>query len=377
MLDYLTVHGFFLFAIVSALVLDLLLERRLGAPARLLRLLLRRPRRLRRTLQLHRELVHGGPWYGVALTSTVAGGVLALALAAAGHVPAGLAVAVATLAALLLPRPGRVGVPTVLRQLTVVLVLIGLGLTVATEYLVVSAIDIGRTNTVFKTYLQVWVLWGLAAAVSVHVAYEHLRRLRRRWRFAWRSAFVVLLACTLLYPALAVPAKVRDRFDPSAGRTLDGMAFMRTARYADHDVELALVQDLAGIRWMQAEVGGSPVVAEANTYPKLYGWGNRFAMFTGNPAIVGWDFHERQQRPGTSGIAVPERIADVQRLYATTNPDLAHRLLVRYGARYVVVGGLERTYFPRGQHKWVQGIGRLWEVAYRSPGVTVYRVLGS
>jgi YYY domain-containing protein len=371
LVDYLTVHGFFLFLIVSALVLDLALARDLAGPARTARLALRRPRRALRLLRLHRLLVRGSGSYLLGAAAAGAGVLSAAALAVAGHGAPALIVATGTLAAVLLPRRRT----ATLWQLVLMLVLVGLAITLATEYVVVRAIDIGRTNTVFKLYLQVWLLWGLAAAVAAHRVYGRLPELRRPWRAAWRSAFVLLLAATLLYPALATPAKIRDRFDRSVGRTLDGTAFMEQARLADRDVVMPLADDLAAMRWMHEELPGSPVIAEVNTYPTLYGWGNRFAMFTGNPAIVGWDFHERQQRGIASGDAVPDRIADVQAIYGTADAERAYRLLVRHRVDYLVVGRLEHAYFPDGQAKWADGVGRLWEPVYGNRGVVVYRVL--
>ena len=117
-------------------------------------------------------------------------------------------------------------------------------------------------------------------------------------RVAWRVAFVGLLGVAALYPLLATRAKIDDRFDTSVGRTLDGTAFMERAVFSDHGRD-----DAAGARPRRRSTGcrrtstGSPVVAEVNTFPTLYGWGNRYAMFTGNPAVVGWDYHQRQQRP--------------------------------------------------------------------------------
>ena len=124
---------------------------------------------------------------------------------------------------------------------------------------------------------------------------------------------------------------------------------------------------------MLEHVDGSPVVAEVNTYPTLYGWGNRYTMFTGNPSIVGWDYHQRQQR-GRQSLLVTERIADVQEAYATTDPNVAYEIFSRYGASYFVVGLLERAYFPEGQLKWAEGTGRLWTLVYRNPGVQIYRL---
>ena len=374
--DYLVVNGFFLFVIVSGLFVQLAFARDLGGIARTYRLGLRNWRRLRRLAELHRALVRGTVVYRFGLGAVVVAGVLALILAAVGHAPAALALGIATLAALTWPVGQRAAVSLreqSLRRLLIVFVVIGLALTIAVEYYVLRAIDIGRTNTVFKLYLQVWVLWAIAAAVSVGTIYQRLSRVSVWIREPWRLAFVLLFFSAALYPILAANAKIDDRFNTSIGRTLDGTAFMRTAVFVDKAVPIELGYDREGIRWVQEHVDGSPVFAEVNTAPTLYGWQQRYAVYTGNPTIVGWDWHQRQQRP-TQDQRVWDRVHAVQRLYGTTNPEQAYRILRRYGAEYAVVGPLERAYYPKGTGKWAEGEGRYWTVAYENPGVTIYRV---
>ena len=128
------------------------------------------------------------------------------------------------------------------------------------------------------------------------------------------------------------------------------------------------------IRWIQENVTGSPVIAEANTAPVLYGWEGRYSMFTGNPTIVGWDYHQRQQRPPEAPL-VDQRVKDVQTAYTTTNPETAYRIFRRYGASYFVDGLLERAYFGDRHEKWASGEGKLWTLVYRNPGVQIYRLL--
>jgi len=142
----------------------------------------------------------------------------------------------------------------------------------------------------------------------------------------------------------------------------------------DKNRDIPLKYDGEAIRWIQENIDGSPVIAEANTAPVLYGWEGRYSMFTGNPTIVGWDYHQRQQRP-PQAPAVDQRVREVQTAYQTANPREAYDIFRRYGASYFVVGLLERAYFPEGQDKWASGEGKLWTVVYRNPGVQIYRLL--
>ena len=374
--DYLIIHGVFLFTIVSGLLVRLAYERDLGSVARSFRLGLRTWDRVRRRRQLCAAIVRQTTLQRIGAAAVPLALLVAAALALLGHWPAASAVVVGLLAVLAWPVArggGARPLDHAVLRLVLVLVLIGLALTVAVEYAVVQNIDIGRVNTVFKLYLQVWILWALAAAACAGLVWRRLPRMRPAVGETWRVAFGVLLAVATLYPLLAARAKIDDRLDSTAGRTLDGAAFMRTAVHSENGAEMQLGYDHEAIAWMQQNVDGSPVVMEANTTPTLYGWQGRYSIHTGNPSIVGWDYHQRQQRPAQSE-EVQERVADVQSAYRTADPALAHEILSRYGASYVVVGPLERAYFPEGGAKWEQGLGTYWDVAYENPGVTIYRV---
>jgi YYY domain-containing protein len=374
--DYLIVHGLFLFAAASALALQLAYSSEIGSVARSYRLAARGWSRLGRLRDLERLLVQPTTPHRLGVRAVPIAPVAAMGLIAVRQEPTGLALMVATLAALAWPRRRRASArarDAALRALTLVLLLVALGLTVAVEFVVVRGIDIERTNTVFKLYLQVWLLLAVVAAVSVGSVYGRLPLLRRPVRELWRFSFVLLLVGACLYPVLAARAKIRDRFDPAVGQTLDGTAFMTRAVLDDAGRAVPLAPDRDAIRWLLTHVEGSPVIAEANTAPTLYGWQGRYSVHTGNPTIVGWDFHQRQQRPAQSEL-VQRRVADVQRLFATPDADAAARILARYGARFVVVGPLERAYYPKGIGKWAEAEGRLWTLAYANPGVRIYRV---
>ena len=61
---------------------------------------------------------------------------------------------------------------------------------------------------------------------------------------------------------------------------------------------------------------GSPVIVEANC-PE-YRWCTRFTIYTGLPGVVGWNWHQRQQRVFTS-TWVEARVADVGNFYNTVD----------------------------------------------------------
>jgi uncharacterized membrane protein len=198
-------------------------------------------------------------------------------------------------------------------------------------------------------------------------------------RQAWLAGLGCLVFAAALYPPTAVRAKVADRFhedQPPAG--LDGMAYMLTATYYDRDQAMELRYDYDVIRWLQDNVTGSPVIMEANTYPKIYGWGNRISIYTGLPAVVGWEWHTRQHRAGfpNAEAEVRRRAADVITFYSTPDMDRALNILRTYGVTYVIVGPLERAYSsPEGIDKFdlMAEDGMLTEV-YRNGGAVIYRV---
>ena len=249
----------------------------------------------------------------------------------------------------------------------------GLTLTLAVEVVVLEG-DIGRMNTVFKFYFQVWTLFAVSAAA----AWGWLSEARTLWRPRLWQGWVVGLALLVwgaaLFPVLGGTAKMRDRMAPAAPHTLDGMAYMDYAHYLDPNGEMDLSQDAAAIRWLRAHVDGSPVIVEGNTVE--YRWGNRYAIYTGLPAVVGWNWHQRQQRGVvTSPEWVTDRIADVAQFYTTTDPQAAQDFLRRYEVRYIVVGQLERLYYPGpGLDKFAAYNGRLWHEVFRVGETVVYEV---
>jgi len=259
-------------------------------------------------------------------------------------------------------------------RLWATLVLLGLAMSLGVEVLVLQG-DIGRMNTVFKFYLQVWLLWGVAAAAALGRILPHVRR--RGWgRKLWLAVLAVLVFCAALYPILGSVAKVKDRFFGQAGPGgLDGWAYMQTARYADYNQEFDLKWDYEAMRWMLDNIVGSPAIIEG--YAGEYHWGARYATNTGLPSVIGWNWHERQQRAVAGDQQVLERMADVNFFYDTPFADDARQVLDRYRVKYIIVGPMERAAYASDSLAKFDGMvndGRLARV-YQNEGVTIYEVV--
>jgi YYY domain-containing protein len=234
--------------------------------------------------------------------------------------------------------------------------------------------DIGRMNTVFKFYLQAWVLLSITAAVALGWLVRRSRRdhLLKQLRPAWVALLGLLVLAAVAYPLLASKGKIGLRFT-DIPLSLDGMQYMDSAVYLDDGRDLNLPADARAIRWMQDNVVGTPVVLEGRS--PVYRWGSRFSVYTGLPTVLGWDVHESQQRAGYSGM-IQERASDVERAYSSTSAQEALSILRKYQVRYVVIGGLERKYYPQaGLDKFSTMPGL--QLAYAADGVQIYEVVQS
>jgi YYY domain-containing protein len=292
-----------------------------------------------------------------------------------------LALPLAAWAALLLFRPGISDT----KKLVLFMTGTGLLLTMMVEIIVVSG-DIGRFNTVFKFGLQSWVLFGICAAASFAWLLAEIRIWLPGWRTVWSVTATLLGTGAMLFLIIGGSDKIRDRMTQAAPRTLDSMLYMNYAHYSDYGQDLDLSQDYRAIQWMQDHVQGSPVIVEAASAGVQYQWHARFSIYTGLPDVVGWEWHQVQQRVIDSS-AVIARGKEVDGFYGTTDLAVARDFLRKYNARYIIVGQLERAKYapgapngpipagvPDGLLKFEQNNGTLWNEVYRDGQTVIYEV---
>ena len=255
------------------------------------------------------------------------------------------------------------------------LALVSLSLVVGLDFLRVEG-DIDRLNSIFKFYLQVWVMLGIASAYLLWRLFRTQRSFLPRIpyvRQAWKVGLALLVVSAAIYPVLGTQDRLRDRFDGYVTPlTLNGAAFIEGTGYREHSGEVIdLATDYEGIRWLQENVEGSPIVLEGVT--PSYRWGGRVAMYTGLPSVIGWQWHQEQQRYGYA-YEVGRRTRAVQTIYSTPDVTTALELMREYGVEYVYLGHLERIYFPEGMSKFEDGLGGALERVFDNGETAIYRV---
>jgi len=247
----------------------------------------------------------------------------------------------------------------------VVLLIAGAGVLLLVEFVYVrEQAGPGRLNTVFKTYMQIWILWAIAAGVALsHLVATHRPSLALsggRWKPALGAFAAVLVVSTSLYAGLALSNHFGD--GPIAQPdepTLDAVRFINT----EHPDEAP------AIRWLDANVEGQPNMVSASggyRWQSSAGKGaNAPSSLTGIPTVVGW-FHEIGYR---GQDAFNERKSDVRTIY-TGDPARRAELLAQYDVEYIYVGPAERATYDNPGFDGVEGV----TVEKQWPEVTIYRV---
>ena len=189
-----------------------------------------------------------------------------------------------------------------------------------------------------------------------------------------------MVLCGLLFTMTGASAKIRDRYTENDSHSLDGMTYMLRATYDEHNINtdttmtMQLEQDYQAIRWMQDHVAGSPVIVEGSVTE--YKWGGRYAINTGLPAVVGWNWHQRQQRAAANSEWVQQRVNEVNTFYSTADINATVEFLRKYNVEYIIVGQMEKAIYPTASlDKFEAYSGVYWTPVYTYKDTTIYEVI--
>ena len=237
-------------------------------------------------------------------------------------------------------------------------------------------------NTLFKFFSQVWVMWGIAAAIAVPRIWNgwvtgRRGRLRsdpagRAVRWAWAAAFALLLFASLVYPILGTPTRLDTRmvgWRPPIG-TLNGLDFMRQSAYTlpegDYPIELSYEYD--ALQWLLRNVPGNRTILESSQTDYYRYFGTKIASYTGLSTLKG--MHEQEQRyPEDVGY----RDGLLREIWDTGDVARTQQIIDELRIDLIYVGQLEQYLHPGGAAKLAQmaANGQL-SILYQNERVTIY-----
>ena len=245
--------------------------------------------------------------------------------------------------------------------------------------------DIDRMNTVFKFYLNSWVLFSIIGGVTAWHLISVQAFNGKKMLLAWLGCISILVLFASVFPVLGTRARIADRFAITP-LTLDGTKYQSQAIYHDPGPKndgvtpnsiYPLLDDAEALQFLREEIIGAPVVLEGVT--TQYRWTPRVAVYTGLPVVVGWEWHQLQQRgeAGASPSWVRGRIMDVKTMYSTNSHERLVSLLKEYNVSYIYVGPTERLYFPwEGIAKFDAMVDSELDLVFKNNSVKIYRYQG-
>ena len=151
--------------------------------------------------------------------------------------------------------------------------------------------DINRMNTVFKFHFQSWILLNLGASLLIPLAFQDANKKIYKNIFSYLVGILIILG--LIYPIYSLRPRILDRFN-NEYKGLEGDYYMKAAKYSQTGNLIDLSTTYDATKWINNNINGNPVIVEASK--ELYSWSSNVSINTGLPAVLGWDWHQKQQR---------------------------------------------------------------------------------
>ncbi len=221
--------------------------------------------------------------------------------------------------------------------------------------------DNERMNTVFKAYIQAWILFGLGGAGLFAASWAAIAA--RGWR--WKAPFVAATAAVSLSSLCFIPLAEYTR----SGQFHGTRAAPRPTWDAEELFRTQLPGDARAVDWIRDNLPPDSTLVEMTAH--AYEWPSRVATFSGRIGLVGWKNHESGWR--NSWDLALDRDRAIQTIYTTPDLEKAIETLRSYGIEYLYVGELERRNSKETTGYQLAKFETLPK-AYSNERVTLYRV---
>jgi YYY domain-containing protein len=210
-----------------------------------------------------------------------------------------------------------------------------------------------RMNTLFKVYNVIWGIFALGTLILV----SHMI-IRSAWS---RIAVSLILAPAIAATFLLIGIMCSFNRINSPGRpTFDGSFYLKTFNRTEQNA----------FEWLNKNIKGTPTMVEG--FGPSYQEYTRFAMHTGLPVVLGWEYHVQQR--GTRDAE--QRKKDIRTIYQDGDITQTMRSLNRYNVSIIVIGKRERElYGDRIEEKFKNNpayFKRIYNIDGASDSISLY-----
>ena len=242
------------------------------------------------------------------------------------------------------------------------LLTIAISLILGPELLYIGDVFNSRMNTIFKLHYQAWILLSVASCYSIYY-WQRKSIPTKSWirtsSKLWGIFTVMLFLSGLYYAPAAIATKTSESSNLSSVDELsvDGLAYVSKYNPVERDA----------IEFVRKNLHVNDGILEA-----VGEWSDAglISRSTGISNIINWPSHQRQWRGDIAEIS--QRESDVKTIYTTQDPEVALKLLNKYGVEYIYISNREiKKYGSSGLKKF----DSLANVVFGPEGdVVIYRL---
>ncbi|SCW31444.1 Chlor_Arch_YYY domain-containing protein [Ruminococcaceae bacterium YRB3002] len=251
-----------------------------------------------------------------------------------------------------------------------------------------------RANTMFKFTFAAFIILGMS------ISYGIMRMLwittsRNRHSVATLivgiASFVLVCIIPGHYMFVGMKQRCGDTTILSNYQGLDGTCYLTDYYSPDGYIEVEgnLNSYYEAITWLNDNVTGSPVIAEA--YGESYHDNNIVSAYTGLPTVIGWQTHEWLWRfhgivDEESDLLISDpdydvwdiylspRHNDIDMLYLSDDPEVVRYVINKYGIEYIILGNLEYYKYDYDNTETFKQVG---EIVFTSENLNIFKVTPS